>query len=138
MRASEALLLGSTILKPIAGIFNNEQGGGCAMGMIAAAYGGPWMANVPTWMLERRSDLRLPCGCKDEFVVGGGCFPVERTSMEATVQGVVVHLFNYHVCMTGDWTIEKLADWISTMEPVEPEQPMAETAHPWESVPVTA
>lgn len=113
MRASEALLLGSTILKPLPRTFDNGRGSGCAIGMINRAVGGdvqdikfkkvfPWMDSNP---------VTLPCGC----------------NRRDNVTGAVMHLFDSHYetdyhGLATPWTIEMIADWLRTVEPAPPEE----------------
>lgn len=135
MRDSEALLLGATMLRPIRGrFFNSERTEGCALGMIQAARGGRTIGAVPVWMFTAMAEL--PCSCanlpEDALIMGGGGFAQRKDSFNEVIS-ILVHLFNQHVC-DGDWTIERLADWLRTVEPAEQpeseptEQPISEYA----------
>lgn len=126
MKASEALVLGSTLLKPVPGTQSTNDGrGGCALGMIAVAQGkkitvfsgntfGDFL--VLEWMSRPTT---LPCSCKDKILMGSSCYPFSRESIESSIYRTLTHLFNYHVCGIQDWTIERLADWLKTVEPQE-------------------
>jgi hypothetical protein len=53
--------------------------------------------------------------------MGTNCWMCHRASMTA-LRSVIVHLFNYHVVTAKDWTIERLADWVRSIEPPEPNE----------------
>jgi hypothetical protein len=128
MRAGEALMIGSMCIKPRRGTFYvpglNE---GCALGMIAIATNGveqtvrrssaglAGLAGFP-WM-SRQLTVEFPCGCenKDRVMGGGGMF-ARSSNVTGSVETMIVHLFNQHV-IDGDWTIERLADWIESVDP---------------------
>lgn len=116
MRASEALLLGSTMLKPLRGVFDDGNDSGCALGMMNRAIGGnaekyrfetefPWMMKTPR--------VHYPCGC---FAHAG----------LRTVNVAVIHLFDFHYYCErpwlNSWTLEEIADWLGTVEPEEPNE----------------
>lgn len=129
MRVGEALMLGSTLLKPLAGQFDDGEGSGCALGMIHKAVGGTRANYLPglglwaifPWIAQRPA--KLPCDCKGAKVMGSGCDMVSREHTEQTVSNVIVHLFNQHVCNNQDWSIERLADWIEQLDPTPHEVP---------------
>jgi hypothetical protein len=66
--------------------------------------------------------------------MGGGCDLNSRYSVLSNFTGIVVHLFNFHVCCRADWTIERLADWLRTVEPI----PVEETSITQEPVAIAA
>ncbi len=146
MRASEALMLGSMTVKPLRGHFYSsftpEGPKGCALGMISVArYGHERTHQVQTvdggypWMLDKRV-VEFPCGCHESaLVMGGGGMLVIPTSITCAVQTMIVHLFNQHV-IDGDWTIERLADWIESVDPT-PKSVSSETAAVQELVAAT-
>lgn len=116
MRASDALMIGSTMLVPIRGlIVDPTHTGGCALGMIIAgsvgleAMGAGNPLPIPEWMNKTR--VTMPCDC---WTTGPfySC-PEQSAGM------VVTHLFDHHVCSRRDWTIEKIADWLRSIEPTE-------------------
>jgi hypothetical protein len=118
MRASDALMLGSTILRPLRGIMNdmNQKGeSGCALGMIEK--GG--MLSLQPWMFETM--VEHPCGC---------------SASRICVASAIAHLFDFHTpypfvasiwtqqsagvtAISTDWTIDRIADWLRTIEPTE-------------------
>jgi len=126
MRASEALMLGSTLLKPLMGTWYQQDSSGeeygCAMGMIQAGLagtaGGYSPLAIPEWM-RYPWGRRLPCDCTGDYVTGSMGLMNSREVSEYTVQNTVVHLFNYHVMQKEDWTIERIADWLHSVEPAE-------------------
>ena len=112
MRMSEAILLGSTLLKPVSGVFMTVDGtGGCAYGMARKA---GWRSQSE---LETMMVAELPCGCgkHGEMVMGGSRVMSDLLAWNRTVSFAIVHLFNQHVC-DGTWTIEQLADWVREQE----------------------
>lgn len=128
MRAAEALILGSTIVKPVAGNIDDDKGGGCALGMINHGLGSnqryeftetfPWM-----W---KENYTALPCDCKDERLIGSGCGMFPRNQIQRHITSIVVHLFNWHVCHVHDWTIDRLAEYIDSVDPTPRETPKVE------------
>ena len=130
MKLSEAIVLGSTVLTSRAGgQFFSQSQSGCALGMAGVARGcefGP--ARGPVDARSRRTlgteavwgnwVMRIvmrPCDCWR--------FRVPR---EMRIKDIVAHLFDYHVMVKRNWTIERLATWVKTMEPEEvpiPEMP---------------
>src|SRR5258706_15661698 len=130
MRLSEAIVVGSTVLTSKAGgqLFSESQSG-CALGMAGVARGcefGP--AREPVDARSRRTlgteavwgnwVMRIvmrPCDCWR--------FRVPR---EMRIKDIIAHLFDYHVMVKKNWTIERLAIWVKTVEPEEvpiPEMP---------------
>lgn len=123
MRLSEAILLGSTVLAPKAGGQHfSETQEGCALGMAAVARGctfhrvsrpvddrdlrtfgveGVWGA----WVLER---VERPCDCWRIWM---------RRRMP--IKDVIAHLFDYHIMVKRNWTLEQLVAWVETVEPKE-------------------
>lgn len=122
MRSSEALILGSVMLKAHPGsVYIRDKGRefGCAIGMIAAGSGHLKELQdgnliLPGWMYE---EVILPCQC--------GGFTKHR------IEAIVMHLFDNHVFRhTGDhfdvdgkqlekWTLDQIADWLYSIEPKE-------------------
>jgi len=143
MRLSEAIVLGSTVVKPKAGAlrFSGEDSG-CALGMAVIANGGTFRRikrplpeterrtlNVEDiwgpWILRR---IGRPCDCGVHLVMGslrrkkiGGCrrMPFSALPREMRIKDVVAHLFDYHVMEKKDWTIDRLATWLRPLEPAE-------------------
>ena len=138
MKLSEAILLGSTVVSPKAGgqYFSQTQEG-CALGMAAVARGctfGP--ARVRFEEKDRRTlgvetvwgnwvllVVERPCGCW-RF----------RVPHEMRIKDIIAHLFDHHVTRKGNWTMEKLAAWVETVEPKDllPENiPSRTLRHRW-------
>jgi len=129
MRLAERLMLGSTMLKPLRGIWNNGDYG-CALGMISKTNN-----ENTTEFWNKNSDMiykhvALPsCGCdaRKSLMAGGGM--LEHFQTVDYFYKVLVHLFNQHVCATDEevaagikrWSIEQLADWLESVEPKEAE-----------------
>ena len=123
MRLSEAILLGSTVVAPKAGgQYFSESKSGCALGMAAIARGceyGPNRQAVPLPEQDQRAvgtegvwgnwvmrEVVRPCDCW-RF----------RVPHEMRIKDVIAHLFDYHVMAKKNWTLERLAAWVETVEP---------------------
>jgi hypothetical protein len=113
MRAAEALLLGSAVLRPVSGIVNNGHGGGCALGMIAKSIGvSPRVAYKSySWFVDK--EMALPCGC-------------QAPRNYYNIGAIIAHLFDAHIMNKGyhmekwtmeKWTMEKLVAWIDEQDP---------------------
>jgi hypothetical protein len=129
MRLSEAILLGSTVVAPKAGRqYFSESQSGCALGMAAIARGceyGPNRQAIPVPEQDRRAvgteavwgrwvmrEVVRPCNCW-RF----------RVPHEMRIKDVITHVFDYHVMTKKNWTLERLAAWVQTVEPqVEPKE----------------
>jgi hypothetical protein len=125
VKLSEAILLGSTILTPKAGVQHEttEEGQqGCALGMAAIAngctYGPPRrpdsgestrsLGTAGVWGEWVKNKIRRPCTC---------WFLIPRRMQ---IQEIITHLFDYHVmAKKADWTLDQLVNWVKTVEPVE-------------------
>ncbi len=120
MKLSEAILLGSTVLAPQAGKqYSSETKAGCALGMAAIANGctfrpitqfderdrrtlgteGVW----GTWVITM---VRRPCKCWRIVV-----------PREMRIKDIIAHIFDYHVMVKKNWTLEQLVEWVKTVEP---------------------
>lgn len=130
MRLSEAIGLGSVLIKPRANYLLDESGTmGCALGMAGIAIGlslrGPKISfcgiNIGSeeryeplreawpWLLQTVSEY--PCGC----ALDSKCEDHEDT---------ITHLFDNHVAVpiefgNKDWTLDRLIDWVRSVERVE-------------------
>jgi len=121
MRLSEAILLGSTVVKPKAGSlrFSGEDSG-CALGMAVIASGGTFQhrkhplpeterrtLNVEdiwgSWLLRR---VDRPCDCRVPRVLNrlhrkktGAAlrYPIFHLPREMRIKDIVAHLFDHHV-----------------------------------------
>ena len=123
MRLSDAINLGSLLLKPVAGTRGDGNDGGCALGMAGKAAGGYVGCGFADWAKEIQSVDLLPCECgKDgSKIMGSSCDYFYRASVPRNCVHAITHLFNYHVCTAKDWTLEQLVDWVRSVEPDEPE-----------------
>lgn len=119
MRASEALRMGSKMIAPLRGqLLNAEHTAGCALGMISIGNQNfSLLTHCYPWTLLRAEFPCSCCSCRDELVMGSGGMLVTRNTARSNIQEMVVHLFNYHVCTTHDWTIDQIADWLDTVDP---------------------
>jgi hypothetical protein len=125
MRVAEAIRLGSLVMRPVCGNMNDRMGGGCALGMAFLALGKPigrQIADEYPWMGEPKSLHDLPCSCsldKPIMLSGGRYYNPEYGPYHAPIgtNVLVVHLFNYHVCTTKDWTIDRLCEWLDSVDP---------------------
>lgn len=117
MRLSEAIRLGSLTIKPIPYKISDGNGGGCALGMAQVAIGTSLLRNEWPWMTERF--INVPCSCvsykQHDYIDKVSFFPIRING------DIVVHLFNEHVMEIGDWTLDKLCEWIASVEPKEAE-----------------
>lgn len=117
MRLSEAILLGSTSVRPLAGRmikFQNGETFGCALGMACTAAAVPFFQSQEfydewPWL---KNHFTLPC-------CGG--------QTEYFGSSVIVHVFDYHIMEVNKphWTLEQLVDWVRSVEPPEPDQEQA-------------
>jgi hypothetical protein len=120
MKLSEAILLGSTVLTPRAGGQHfPETQSGCALGMAAIANGctfhtvkqfderdrrtlgteGVW----GNWVLQK---VARPCDCWRLWI-----------AREMRIKDIITHLFDWHVMVKKNWTLERLVAWVETVEP---------------------
>lgn len=147
MKLSEAILLGSTIVKPKAGALHvSGENAGCALGMAVIANGGrfvPARRQVPAsdrrtmnvenvwgmWLLRsigRPCDCRLPLqwsGLQLRDIVAYLHHPRSLAlPREMRIKDIIAHLFDHHVMQERDWTLIRIATWLQPLEPSEPEQ----------------
>src|ERR1700693_3845586 len=103
MYAHEALLAGSKLLYPVRGQFKDGLGGGCAYGMICEA----GFDYACSWVFDPFG-TKLPCACTGPYIMGSCAVPVlydpTKYGGKVPMNAAVVHLFNWHVCTTKDWT----------------------------------
>lgn len=130
MKLSEAIALGSVLIKPRANYLLDKSGtAGCALGMAGMAVGlslrGPNISfcgiNIGSeeryeplretwpWLLQTVSEY--PCGCALD-------------SKSEDVEDTITHLFDEHVAVpiefgNRDWALDRLIDWVRSVEPVE-------------------
>src|SRR5215472_1110964 len=123
MKLSEAILLGSTVLAPRAGRQHfSETQEGCALGMAAVARGCTFhTVSRPIDDKDRRTlgvegvwgdwvlkEVERPCDCWRIWM---------RRKMR--IKDIIAHLFDYHLMDKRNWTMERLAAWVETVEPKE-------------------
>jgi len=119
MKLSEAILLGSTVVKPLGGGLGTDPSRQtCAFMMAAAAQSKPacmWAEAAAAWPWLTRQLAHVPCGCRgwDRY-------------LPANYMTAIIHIFACHVAQgescyaeafEDKWTIERLADWIAAVEP---------------------
>ena len=107
MRASEALILGSTILKPLPRTFDDSNGYGCALGMINRALGGNNVNRI----------YRTVFSWMPGTAVGHPLHPMQHSNVENTI----VSLFDNY-----GWSVTQIADWLETVDPTPREVPVEE------------
>ena len=128
LKLSEAILLGSTQIKPMAGSVlcydHNGEAYGCALGMAGVAEGGEerhhWLLDT-IWPILRQK-TNYPCECFPEY--------------EQVLQTVITHLFDAHVINKEDWTLEQLVDFVRKVEDEHPSLTIAEQKKPCQGVKV--
>jgi hypothetical protein len=109
MKLSEAILLGSTVARPLAGGLAADPGRQtCAFMMAAAALSKPeclWAEAPQEWPWLSHQLTHVPCGCRawDRY-------------LPANYMTAIIHIFACHVA-TKEWTLEQLATWIGSVEP---------------------
>ncbi len=116
LNLSDAIDLGSLMVKPSPGDFYDEHAGvprGCALGMAWYAAGCTNKFNTASedpfpWAAMRH--VYLPCGCP----------------YEVSVSSAIAHLFDGHVYGSNDWTLKQLIAWVRSVEPAEKETPATE------------
>ncbi len=125
MRASEALLKGSKMIRWVMGTQNDLSGGGCALGMMARVHGlerlnfcdDPLFTSVEEYQWMHTASPPLACNCLGSVLLGSGGDFNPRELLESRVAYQLVHLFNYHVMTEKDWTIEQLSKWLDIVDP---------------------
>ncbi len=111
MRLSEAILLGSSVVRPLAGGLSSDPSRqSCAFMMAAAALSKPacmWQEASQEWPWLMTELAHVPCGCRawDRY-------------LPANYMTAIIHLFARHVS-TGEWPLEQLAAWVASVEPDE-------------------
>jgi hypothetical protein len=121
MKLSEAILLGSTVLTPEAGgLHFAKNQSGCALGMAAIARGGSFR---PATHLPPQKDRRTMGteGLWGDWVLQIVARPCTcwrfRVPREMRIKDTIAHIFDYHVMTKKNWTIDRLAAWVQTVEP---------------------
>jgi len=121
MKLSDAILLGSTILTPEAGgLHFAKNQSGCALGMAAIARGCTFR---PATYLPPQKDRRTMGaeGLWGDWVLQIVARPCTcwrfRVPREMRIKDVIAHTFDYHVMAKKNWTMDRLAAWVQTVEP---------------------
>jgi hypothetical protein len=123
MKLSEAILLGSTVIAPKAGgqYFSKSQSG-CALGMAAIARGCQYGPRRQTISVQDRRTLGTEA-VWGSWVMRQVVRPCDcwrfRVPREMRIKDVIAHIFDYHVMTKKNWTLERLAAWVGTVEPKE-------------------
>jgi hypothetical protein len=145
MRLSEAILLGSTVVKPKAGTLRfSGENAGCALGMAVIASGGTFRYEKRQFPETERRTLNVediwgpwllrcvvrPCDCRVPLI--GDLLRLKKKApylrhfragalpREMRIKEIVAHLFDYHVMEKRDWTLDRLTTWLQPLEPSEP------------------
>jgi hypothetical protein len=148
-RLSDAILIGSTVVKAKPGRqYSMKEKSGCAIGMAIVGAGGRFVPRAPGPPMVYRSDglewwswtINLetrPCRCRIVAEAAGRMWPCLRSFWlrKMPVKDIITHLFDCHVFGKGDWTIERLAEWVASVEPRknEPVTPQPKPVAPPES-----
>lgn len=122
MKLSSAIATGRVLVMPASGAEWRNDGSGCARGMalegagigrIESCGGGEnWLRFCGTWPWTRLPANASPCGCVCSYGV--------------TYCHYIAHIFDDHIIHKGDWTLDRLIDWIASVEPAEPSEAPAE------------
>jgi hypothetical protein len=125
MRLSEAIALGRTMIVSNPGATFDGYGGGCAIGMGMAAvgklnaeYGDALYESGWKWSKQFQVPEVLPCGCESH--------PQWKSSSMNPLGCVIAHLFDRHVYGKFDMTLDRLIDWVRSVEPNEDASESAE------------
>jgi hypothetical protein len=120
MRLSDAMAMGWMIRKPW-GFHEIVKVGYCALQSAGAAIGGDGWGDWPGFNDTTR--LTLPCQCKSgDIVMHAGMESKKFEDLRwERWQCCIIHMFNHHVATIGDWTPDRLCDWVRSVEPAEDE-----------------
>jgi len=124
MRISDAIALGRTMIKPLAGVhISADKTHGCAWGMVWKSAGSAYDE-----MHVRAAYFRTTLSFKCVGLVIGSGMTLGLTERMNTLSMAIVHLFNDHVMTRKDWTLDQLIDWVRSVEPVDPEEKASEAS----------
>lgn len=129
MRLSEAILLGSTVVRPRAGRLRFSDDEGCVLGMAAIAAGGRFVkapCQLPVKDL-RTSNIESLFGPWLLRVVMRPCECQPDLPREMRIKDVIAHLFDVHLMEKKNWTLTQLVEWVQRWEPRESAGTTAET-----------
>jgi hypothetical protein len=121
MRLSEAILLGSTLIRAKRETFGGGRGEpGCAIGMALEAVGIP---RTPILETDYWPDALHKCMFRHwEWAEDEGSYitPCDCAVERPTFTRVIIHLFDNHVervtCKREPWSLEKLVGYVARME----------------------
>jgi hypothetical protein len=125
MKLSEALELGRTIVKPIAGQEWAPDGSGCARGMALEAIGLRSTASFCQdlafydcwpWTTQPKQGDRVYCP---------GCLNYSRSNYAR----IIAHIFDHHIMGAHDWAMDQLISWVRSVEPAEHKQKTEKEEH---------
>jgi len=68
---------------------------------------GDYLENKYPWVYQKMDG---PCGCSDQYN-----FSLEKPA----VTHIIAHIFDEHIFGAKDWTLERLVDWVRSVEPEE-------------------
>lgn len=124
LRFSEAMMLGSLSLTPIEGCRGVTGGhSGCAIGMAEYAVGrfARWCAAESewAWLSKAYGYATYPCGC---------CLALPASS----ILTVIAQTFNNHVMGNRTWTIDRLAQWVDSIDPTPRDEQSESVTEPQE------
>jgi len=116
------MALGSTMIRWLAGVrHNDDMRSGCALGMVEMAT--PNAADMFHRAKVELENLRMPCDCNCNVqIMGSACVNTFYSPVGEEFCQIVVHLFNYHVMTAKDWSMERLIDWVRSVELADPEE----------------
>ncbi len=138
MKLSKAVLNGSVTVKPKPGThYDLKDNSGCAIGMAVIGAGGSWVPHKPgeprferhaalLWWPWTANIARCPCRCRFFPKIGAGLLSAGGMRSlwkawfgphEIPVREIITHLFDRHVFEKYDWTLERLTQWIASVEP---------------------
>lgn len=107
---------------------NDDDSQGCALGMMGKAATGyaHCVGQEFEWLLETMDTEAVPCGCmfneypasvvREQGLITYGFDGIVRYPIN-NYWGCIAHIFNQHVCIDKTWTIERLAEWIESVDP---------------------
>lgn len=112
MRLSDAIATGRVLLKPVRSSLFSGEDYGCALGMALMSAGTRNVIKLKSLWPILGESFEIPCLC----------FKVRTVPMDL----IVTHIFDNHVFLREDWTLDQLIDWVRSVEPAE-EEPVSVT-----------
>lgn len=105
MRLSDAIAMGRLLVKPSL-ICDENHGCVLHMGLRAISSTARFSAAFMEWRWLL-NPVEAPCQCERQ---------------QGSAQLEIIHLFDRHVMLQGDWTLEQLIDYVRSIEPSEPDE----------------